>query len=126
MDIMINRKLNIISKLNDNISIFIFGPRGVGKSRLIKEALKGLPSKNVLVIDLLNTTEFKEFLKKPELLYQQLKSRVQDNEKILVVVDEIQKVPELLNEVHRAIEDFAGKVQFILTGSSARKLNKLG
>ena len=77
--------------LNDNSSIFIFGPRGVGKSRLIKEALKDLPNKNTLVIDLLNTTEFREFLKKPELLYEQLKSRIQAKEKTLVVVDEIQK-----------------------------------
>ena len=123
---MINRKLNLIDRLMDNSSIFIIGPRGVGKSQLIKETIKLLPSNSTLVIDLLNTTQFREFLKKPELLYQQVKSHLHKLDHVLVVIDEIQKIPELLNEVHRAIEDFKDKVQFILTGSSARKLKQAG
>ena len=123
---MINRKLNLFNKIEENSSFFIFGPRGVGKSRLIKSTLARLETTPKIEIDLLNTTEYREFIKKPELLYLQVGKQISDTGNAIIVVDEVQKIPELLNEVHRCIEEFRDKVCFILTGSSARKLRRSG
>lgn len=93
-------------------SFFLFGPRGTGKTTLIRHTLPG-----ATVIDLLETRTFREYLKDPSLIAEQTLSPV-------VVIDEVQKLPEILDEVHRLIE---GKgLTFLLTGSSARKLKRGG
>ncbi len=97
-------------------SILLLGPRGTGKSTFIKGEVK--PD---LVIDLLNQATFRKLSLNPSLLEEMiayLKS------KDVVLIDEIQKIPELLNEVHRLIED--REIIFLLTGSSARKLKRSG
>jgi len=96
-------------------SIFLFGPRGTGKTSWIKEHLP-----NILYIDLLETHTYQEFLSNPSLL----QNRIPENFKDWIVIDEIQKIPELLNEVHRLIEKH--HYRFLLTGSSARKLRQKG
>ncbi len=99
-------------------SLFLFGPRQVGKSYLIKNTLS--PD---LYINLLVNEEYLRYSKNVSLLFAEIKKI--KKEKMLVVIDEIQKCPELLNEVHHALEDIR-TVQFILTGSSARKLRRAG
>lgn len=71
-------------------------------------------------IDLLNSQTHNRLLARPELIEEY----IPDGYAGVVIVDEIQKIPELLNEVHRIIE--SSRIQFILTGSSARKLRKAG
>jgi len=95
-------------------SYFLFGPRQTGKSFLIAHSLKDVP-----VYDLLDTAVYLALSHNPGRLSQELapKDRV-------VVIDEIQRLPELLNEVHRLIEQRG--VRFLLTGSSARKLRRGG
>lgn len=96
-------------------SCFLFGPRGTGKSYLIREQL----GDRAVVIDLLRS----EFLLRLSSSPSQLEEIVDAaKEKSLVVIDEIQKVPLLLNEVHRLIEERS--IRFLLTGSSARKLRR--
>jgi len=91
-------------------SFFLFGPRGTGKTTLIRHTLS-----EATVIDLLDTRVYRDYLKNPSLISeQQLKP--------IVVIDEVQKLPELLNEVHRLIE--SEKKTFLLTGSSARKIKR--
>ncbi|MBC7419827.1 MAG: ATP-binding protein [Bdellovibrio sp.] len=97
-------------------SVLLLGPRGTGKSTYIKDIIK--PN---LTIDLLKTSVFRELLKNPSLIEDMI-SHVLAGE--TVFIDEIQKIPELLDEVHRLIEN--KKIKFILTGSSARKLKKQG
>jgi len=93
-------------------SFFLFGPRGTGKTTLIRRTLS-----EVTVIDLLDTRIYRDYLKNPSLISeQQLKP--------IVVIDEVQKLPELLDEVHRLIE--SEKKTFLLTGSSARKIKRGG
>ena len=99
-------------------SFFLFGPRQVGKSFLIKQTLK--PD---LLINLLHQQELLRYQRQPELLAKEITALHQ--EKKQVVIDEIQRLPFLLNEVHALIES-QPNVQFILTGSSARKLKKNG
>ncbi|MDC0980306.1 AAA family ATPase [Bdellovibrionales bacterium] len=101
-----------IDKLLKKKSFFLFGPRATGKSTLIRQLL---PS--VEVIDLLKPQEYGDFLKNPTLLSERAHQS-------LVVIDEIQKLPHLLDEVHRLIEN--KHVTFLLTGSSARKLKRGG
>lgn len=97
-------------------SFFLFGPRGVGKSTWVRK--QAAPD---FEVDLLNSRTFFELHRDPSLLEAKI-SHLPSGKKIFI--DEIQKIPELLNEVHRLIEKY--DYEFILTGSSARKLRKSG
>ncbi len=104
------RKLML--NLPKNRSAFLWGPRKVGKSHWIKHHLS-----DVILIDLLKTTEFADYVSKPSLL----RERYADASS-LIVIDEVQKIPDILNEVHWMIENCHSS--FLLTGSSARKLRR--
>ncbi|MBI5298683.1 MAG: ATP-binding protein [Deltaproteobacteria bacterium] len=99
----------------NNKSFFLFGPRGTGKTTLVKT---GFPSG--IYLDLLEAGLFNTLLANPARLENLIPKAFSD----WIILDEIQRVPELLNEVHRLIEKY--KYKFILTGSSARKLKKSG
>lgn len=106
-------------KFPSHQNLFLFGPRGTGKSTLLAERFN---QKNTVWFDLLDSQVFDQFSRNPGELYAVVKAL--PKEVSHVVVDEIQKVPQLLDEVHRLIEE--KKKQFILTGSSARKLKRGG
>ena len=103
-----------ILKLNlpEKQSCFLWGARKTGKSTFLKEHYP-----NALWIDLLKAEIYQQYLLEPQTLRYSLQ---QLKEIPLVIIDEIQRVPELLNEVHWLIENM--DVQFILCGSSSRKL----
>ena len=109
---MYPRKLDLVSLLKKR-SYFLFGPRGTGKSTLVRQALP-----KARVYDLLDGETFERLLRRPGLLGEETTPGT------IVVVDEIQKLPALLNEVHRLIEK--RRQRFLLTGSSARKLRRGG
>lgn len=96
-------------------SFFLFGPRGTGKTTWIRQAFP-----NALYFDLLDPEIYNDFLARPE----HLETYTEKERFDWVVLDEIQRVPELLNVVHRLIE--SKRYKFILTGSSARKLRRGG
>ena len=110
----LQRILNLPNLLSRK-SFFLFGPRATGKSTLIKQQL----STSATVIDLLDSRLYLRLLNSPHDLESIIHS---DNKSGIVVIDEIQRVPELLNEIHRLIEN--KKLTFLLTGSSARKLRR--
>lgn len=95
-------------------SFFLFGPRGTGKSSWVRKTYP-----NATYIDLLDDESYRRLLTRPETLIEFLSPK-----QSTVILDEVQKVPALLDEVHRLIE--GKKIQFILTGSSARKLKRHG
>jgi len=95
-------------------SHFLLGPRQTGKTFLVRQALR-----NIRVYDLLDASVYLALSRDPTRLGQELTPR--DH---VVVIDEIQRLPELLNEVHRLIEGRG--IRFLLTGSSARKLRRGG
>ena len=97
-------------------SFFLLGPRGTGKSTWLAKKLN-----NVLTLDLLSPSIHRRFLARPELLSDWLAANWHGED---VVIDEVQRVPELLTVVHQCIE--TRKIRFILTGSSARKLKRTG
>lgn len=97
-------------------SFFLFGPRGCGKSTWIRAHFP-----NAKLYDLLSTRESLRLVRDPGLIYDEL-SHLPKNS--WVVIDEVQKVPALLDEVHRLIEDHG--LRFVLSGSSARKLRRGG
>lgn len=105
----IPRALDLGSDLKDK-SVFLLGPRQTGKSSLIKEQMTDTRVFNLLLPEVYNRFSFRP---------QSLVDEVLDNKKI-VIIDEIQKIPQLLDVIHYLIED--RKVRFLLTGSSARKL----
>ena len=97
-------------------SCFLFGPRGTGKSTWIHQHFGGAK-----IYDLLSTREAVRLRREPEALFREVQA---DPAADWIVIDEIQKVPELLDEVHRLIE--TRRLRFILSGSSARKLRRGG
>ncbi len=97
-------------------SFFLFGPRGTGKSTWL---MTNFPQ--ALLIDLLQPDVVRRYSAYPE----RLEETVLGSQQKQIIIDEIQHVPELLNVVHRLIEQKRGW-QFILTGSSARKLRRTG
>lgn len=107
-----------LSQFSEN-SFFLFGPRGTGKSTLLRERFQ---EEECLWLDLLEFSTEDRFLRHPDELYTIVKSLPSSTS--YVIIDEIQKVPRLLDEVHRLIEETDKK--FILTGSSARKLKHGG
>jgi len=111
---MLQRTLNLQNLLSRK-SFFLFGPRATGKSTLVKHDLSG----SAMIIDLLNSRLYLRLLDSPHDLESIIASR---NKRQFVVIDEIQRVPELLNEVQRLIEN--KNLTFLLTGSSARKLRR--
>lgn len=105
-----DRLLDII--LPANKSAFLWGPRKVGKSHWIKNHLP-----DAIVIDFLKTNIFADYISRPSLL----RERYSDASS-LIVIDEVQMVPDILNEVHWMIENCSSS--FLLTGSSPRKLRR--
>lgn len=97
-------------------TFFLWGPRQTGKTTLLGEAYP-----EAFRIDLLKADEFRRYLERPELLRDELEGRP-DVARGQVVIDEIQKVPALLDEVHWLHERH--KVRFALCGSSARKVRR--
>ena len=102
--------------MRPSASFFLFGPRGTGKSTWIASNFAGAPT-----YDLLNTREALRLSRNPEALYREVEGLPSGT---WVVVDEVQKVPDLLDEVHRLIEQ--RHLRFVLSGSSARKLKRGG
>ena len=95
-------------------SHFLFGPRQTGKTFLVRHTLP-----EARIYDLLDSSVYLALSQRPGRLAEELGPRDR-----LVVVDEIQRLPVLLNEVHRLIEERG--VRFLLTGSSARSLRRGG
>jgi predicted AAA+ superfamily ATPase len=98
-------------------SAFLWGPRKTGKTTYLKDLFPGS-----LVYDFLKTDLYLEFSKKPSLLREQLLARDSEILNLPIVLDEVQKVPQLLDEVHWLMEN--KRLRFILCGSSARKLKR--
>lgn len=110
---MVNRILDPSQKS----SFFLFGARGTGKSTFVK---KQFPMNNPWFLDLLDSEVEDYYAKSPKRLELELASRKTKPD--WIVIDEVQKVPRLLDMVHKLIEE--KKQKFILTGSSARKLKR--
>ena len=115
----IKRKVNIASKLVRK-SQFFFGPRSTGKTSYISSELS---DDVILRWDLLNTRIRRQAERDPGILHEEVMAL--EKSEGIVVIDEIQKVPDLLDEVHRLIEENKG-LRFLLTGSSARKFVRSG
>ncbi|OGQ08828.1 MAG: ATPase [Deltaproteobacteria bacterium RIFCSPLOWO2_12_FULL_40_28] len=96
-------------------SFFLFGARGTGKTSWIKTTFP-----DNIYIDLLESETYRRLLTEPSRLEKMIPPQYRQ----WVILDEVQRVPDILNEVHRLIE--SKKYRFILTGSSARKLKKKG
>lgn len=104
-------------------SFFIFGARGTGKSTFVlSQFFSDFSSDKVWHLDLLNDDIFDRYSRQPSLIEADFKEFKKTPEWIFI--DEVQKIPDLLNHVHRMIE--TQKQKFILTGSSARKLKVVG
>lgn len=98
-------------------SFFLFGPRGTGKTTWLRQRLP-----DALWFDLLRTHTVLELSRQPESFRQRVEARPRGS---WIVIDEVQRFPALLNEVHALLADRPGAYRFALSGSSARKLRRL-
>ncbi|OGI12000.1 MAG: ATPase [Candidatus Margulisbacteria bacterium GWF2_35_9] len=110
---MFKRALSL--PLEEKSSLFLFGPRGTGKTSWLKTI-----KQQALYLDLLDFSVYEKLSASPD----RLRTFIVSPNTQWVIIDEVQRVPELLQEVHRLIE--SQKIRFILTGSSARSLRKKG
>jgi predicted AAA+ superfamily ATPase len=85
----------LAAPLRANKSFFLFGPRGTGKTSWVKTTFP-----NALYLDLLDSGLFTDLQARPE----RLEVLIPKNYAGWIIIDEVQKIPELLNEVHRLIE----------------------
>ena len=95
-------------------TFFLWGARQTGKTTLLRQAYA-----DAVWVDLLKADEYRRYLERPELLREELRSQPRGGQ---VVIDEVQKVPALLDEVHWMHEHL--KTRFALCGSSARKVRR--
>ena len=112
--LMLQIKRNIV--FPDN-SFFLFGPRGTGKSTLLKARYP-----QAIYIDFLLASEFLKYNNSPDRLVDLVSANPDKN---VIILDEVQRIPEILSVVHHLIEKHK-RLRFILTGSSTRKLKKEG
>lgn len=110
-----------------DMSFLLLGARGTGKTWLLEQEFRACA---LIWTNLLENRDFLKYQSRPEMLRQEVEAALKNTStnKEWVVIDEIQRVPQLLNEVHALIEDrFVGeRVKFALSGSSARKLKRGG
>lgn len=110
--VMITRRFTLPER-----SFFLLGPRGTGKTTWLRHLLG-----DALWFDLLRTSTFLELSQRPDLFRQQVEARPRGR---WVVVDEVQRMPALLNEVQALMTEHGRGYRFALSGSSARKLKRL-
>ncbi len=115
LDIMYQRLL----KPTKSSSYFVFGARGTGKSTLLKTLY---PKDRYFWIDFLLPSTEEQYLLNPEFLLEKYLAFNEGSRPKVIIIDEVQKVPKILDVVHLMIEEY--QLTFILTGSSARKLKK--
>jgi predicted AAA+ superfamily ATPase len=106
-------------KLSKTNSFFLFRPRSSGKATLL---LQAFDAENSLLLDLLNPTIYDEFILEPARFEALINTSKNKNKRI--IIDEIQRIPRLLDIVHSQIQKY--KRQFIMTGSSSRRLKQAG
>ncbi len=111
-------KRNVHLPLNKNF--FLFGPRQTGKSTLLK---KEFNPGDVLYYDLLKSEIYRKLLARPEIFRNEVLAASASKHVLHIIIDEVQKIPQLLDEVHFLIES-GTPCLFILSGSSSRKLKR--
>src|ERR1035437_9280808 len=113
---MYSRRINL-TKRN---SFFLFGPRLTGKSTLLRQVFAG---EDIFYLDLLHPSVHQKYLAEPAVFLREIEAAKGKYKR--VVLDEIQRVPALLDVVHHLMESSSGRhLQFIMSGSSARKLKR--
>lgn len=112
---IIKRYLNL--EIPEGQSCFLWGARKTGKSTYLKDNFP-----DALYIDLLQADIFQRYMREPQMLRQEVKIFTETK---TIIIDEVQKVPLLLDEVHGLIES-SKHLQFILCGSSARRIKSIG
>ena len=110
-----------ITDLPENRSFFLFGPRQTGKTSLIRSKF----GDDAWTVNLLHGEEYARYAKHPAQYRLDALEKIRTGDTRRFVLDEVQRIPELLNEVHALMEDHPDR-QFILLGSSARKLKRGG
>lgn len=125
---MVKRLLDLNQSIGQFHSTFLFGARGVGKTWLVRDALEHRPDTMTLTYDLLLFEEYSRLVRSMRAWREEIEEAIKSSpdRPIIVFIDEIQRVPQMLDEIQNLISRYHKRVQFILSGSSARKLKRHG
>ncbi len=115
------RNSRVAALVNKRKSVLLLGPRGTGKSTYVTHFLNSL-SEELMTVNFLQTDTFRKYVTSPHILRKEVDYKLKNSASLCVFIDEIQKVPQLLDEIHLLIEKYKKRIVFVLTGSSARKL----
>ncbi|MCU0288563.1 MAG: AAA family ATPase [Acidobacteria bacterium] len=107
-------------QLPGNKNFFLFGPRQTGKSTLLKHKFS---QEDTIYYDLLKSEVYRKLLARPEIFRNEVLAASKSKQPLHIIVDEVQKIPQLLDEVHFLVESEI-PCYFILSGSSSRKLKR--
>jgi len=118
-------ELKLSTLLSASKSILLLGPRQTGKSTLIGGLLEKRKEKSV-VFQLQNIRTYQEILANPSFISNAIENELEKTKKIILYIDEVQKIPILLDDCQYLIDKYKERIKVILTGSSARKLRKQG
>ncbi len=120
---MLNRYITsqIEKYLDASKSILLLGPRQVGKSTLIENYLQSCKKNKTLIYRLQDIPTFQELILHPEMISSKAE-KILESESLILYIDEVQKIPQLLDGCQYLIDKYKNKISVILTGSSARKL----
>lgn len=111
--------------LNGSKSILLLGPRQTGKSTLINEIISKR-KEEIVIFKLQDLETYQEVAINPSVISKVVEEKLKSKSNILLFIDEIQKIPVLLDGCQYLIDEYKQKVKVILTGSSARKLREKG
>ena len=107
-------------------SILLLGPRQTGKSTLIEDFLTQNKNKEILSYKLQNIKIFQSLIKDPTLIANEVERKLEKVKSLILFIDEVQKIPILLDDCQYLIDTYKERILTILTGSSARKLRQKG
>ena len=116
---------NLKDYLKYSKSILLLGPRQVGKSTLIETLLENAKTEK-LIYRLQDVETFENIIKSPKIISNKVEAELENSDKLILFIDEIQKIPMLLDSCQYLIDKYKNKLSVILTGSSARKLRAKG
>ena len=117
-------EINLEKLLSSSKNILLLGPRQTGKSTLIEKLLEKRKEK-IITFLLQNIKIYQEVIANPSIVCNSAEKEL-ENKKVILYIDEVQKIPMLLDDCQYLIDKYKEKIKVIITGSSARKLRKQG
>jgi len=115
----------VSKRIHSQFGILVLGPRQTGKSTLLEDIVAATEAQSTLIYRLNETTTYEQIIRDPSRIFRAVEAAVELGS-VLLFIDEVQYVPQILNDCQSILDRYADRVTVLLTGSSARKLRGAG